>query len=733
MRVSALAASTMRVLLAESLIVPSGLVTAAYLGHTLGPELYGLFSVAMSVGVTLEWVLATLVGRTTVKLVSQADDWRPIASTILFLHVAVGSAFAAICLLSAGQLSQWLGDARLGPWIALVSLEVPLGVTAAACRNIMTGRGNYRGRALATGVRWLLRPIAIIALVELGLGVTGATVGSVAAAAAGWLVAVRMAGVPMFGRRLTALPGVWQVAVPVFVLSLSLRVFDRLGLIAVQALSGSPLESGFFAAMQNLAIAPGLIAMSFSPLLLAELTRLHTRGDVAAVASLVSASVRLVVTVLPLVAIGAAASHEIVPLIYGAGFAPAAPLAWPLLAAASMMLLVSVTTSVLIACDRATLAAHTVWPWVIPTLVALYVFVPDGGAFAAALVTACAVAASALASLWAVARGTGFEAPWATLARSAVIAVALGAVAAWWSTPGPWVVAKLALLGGLTPLLLAAAGEFASRPRDHGHPPDAPGSDYWDGIAAEWKASGSGDPWRAHADRVNLATCERWWPDRPVARILKTDIFDEVAGRGLLPDLRARAGAAFAIDRSIEAARLARARQGAGLLGADVRALPFVDGAFDVVISNSTLDHFDSVDDIRRALGEIRRVLAPGGRLILTLDNPANPVVRLRNALPFDLLNRVGLVPYFVGVTLDARATVALVESTGFRVTDSTAVLHCPRALAIAALKMSRALPGEGWPARLSRTLMWFERFERCPTRQYTGYYVALAADVPPR
>jgi SAM-dependent methyltransferase len=582
-------------------------------------------------------------------------------------------------------------------------------------------------------VRWLARPIAIVLLVELGFGVTGAMAGSVLAALAGLRVAARMAGVPMVVGRLTPLPGVWQLAVPVFVLSLSLRVFDKLGLLSVQAL-GSSLESGFFAAAQNLAIAPGLVAMSLSPLLLAELTRLHVRGDAAQSAALVGASVRLVVGLVPLAAIGAAASHEIMPLVYGSGFAPAAPLAWPLLGAATAMLLVSVTTSVLIACDRAALAAHTVWPWVAPTLVALGLFVPHGGARAAALVTGGAVAASAAASLWAVARATTFPAPWPTLVRSLVISVALGALAAWWPTPGLWVVAKLALLGALTPLLFAASGEFAAHPSGEDRPrPDSHGGAYWDGIASDWTAPGTDDPWRAHADAVNLATCQRWWPTRPVARVLKTDVFDEVAGRGLLPDLETRASATMAIDRSVGAARLARQRRGAAAVGADVRALPFADGAFDVVISNSTLDHFDRVDDIGLALREIRRVLAPGGRLILTLDNPANPAVRLRNALPYDLLNRLGLVPYFVGVTLDADKARALVESLGYRVVGSTAVLHCPRALAIAALRLSRSLRGTAWPHRLTRGLLWFERLERWPTRHRTGYYVALAADVEPR
>jgi O-antigen/teichoic acid export membrane protein/SAM-dependent methyltransferase len=727
-----LAASTARLLMAESLVVPSGLITAAYLGRTLGPELYGLFSVATAVNVSLEWILGSLLGRTTVKLVGDARDWRPVASTILLVHFATGLAVACGCWLGAGALASWLGDARLGPWLALLAIEIPIAVTATACRNIMTGRGNYRGRALSTGIRWLVRPILVVVLVESGLSVTGAVIGSVVAAAVGWAIASRMAGVSMFRGGWAPIPGIWQLAVPVFVLSLSLRLIDKLGLLAIQLAGRPAAETGFYAAAQNFAIAPGLLALSFSPLLLAELTRLRTLDQGGAVDRLVRGSLRLVVAVLPLAAIGAASSHEIVRLVYGPGFEDAARLAAPLLLTAFGMLLVSVATSVLIACDRASTAARCVWPWVPPSIVALWLVVPGHGALGAALVGAAAIAGAAATSLVAVERVAGLWPSPATSARAVAVSCAAGAVAMWWPAAGGWIPLKLAALALAVPVLFALLGEFAPRPPSTSGAAASPqAASYWDGVASAWSAPASANLWRTHADAVNLATCFRWWPDTPVCRVLKTDLFDEVAGPGLMTELSRRARTAVAVDVSMEATRMAKPRGTSAAVGADVRALPFVDGAFDVVVSNSTLDHFEDVGQIRRALAEIRRVLAPGGRLILTLDNPANPAVRLRNALPFRLLNHLGLVPYFVGATLDAPSLSALVESIGFEVVETTAVLHCPRALAVGGLGAAGHLASPRWQRRLAESLMWFERLERWPSRQRTGYYVALAADAP--
>ncbi len=66
------------------------------------------------------------------------------------------------------------------------------------------------------------------------------------------------------------------------------------------------------------------------------------------------------------------------------------------------------------------------------------------------------------------------------------------------------------------------------------------------------------------------------------------------------------------IDLSPEATGLA-ARRGLPRLGrASVSALPFPDAAFDGVLSLDVIYHLDVADD-RRALGEIARVVRPGG------------------------------------------------------------------------------------------------------------------------
>jgi SAM-dependent methyltransferase len=258
--------------------------------------------------------------------------------------------------------------------------------------------------------------------------------------------------------------------------------------------------------------------------------------------------------------------------------------------------------------------------------------------------------------------------------------------------------------------------------------PETTTAEYWNDVARAWQ-HGRDRTWRAHSDAVNAALCRRWLPAGGVTRLLKTDLFDEATAAGIVPALADRVRDIYGIDTSRETVGLARTQYPAVRgAAADVRSLPFAGASFDAVISNSTLDHFTHAGDITTSLEELHRVLAPGGRLILTLDNAANPAIALRNALPFTWLARLGVVPYFVGATLGPTTAADVLERIGFHVVEVTAILHCPRVLAVPLARLADAA-GARWPPRLLRMLARFERAEHWPTRFRTGHFVAVLSE----
>jgi SAM-dependent methyltransferase len=139
------------------------------------------------------------------------------------------------------------------------------------------------------------------------------------------------------------------------------------------------------------------------------------------------------------------------------------------------------------------------------------------------------------------------------------------------------------------------------------------------------------DPWETHA---------RWWQEGftegadpeyeeqilPLARTHLAGarrVLDVGTGEGQLARLASRTGArdtVVGIDPTDAQLALARDRAGGpSYARASAIALPARDASFDAVVVCLVLEH---VDDHRRAIAEIARVLEPGGRLLLFLNHP---------------------------------------------------------------------------------------------------------------
>jgi SAM-dependent methyltransferase len=127
-----------------------------------------------------------------------------------------------------------------------------------------------------------------------------------------------------------------------------------------------------------------------------------------------------------------------------------------------------------------------------------------------------------------------------------------------------------------------------------------------------------------------LAGFEEWyWWHRGrqsiVRRLLRryarkpSRILDVGCGTGATSELLRECGSVCGFDAHPAALRLAR-RRGLPVARASAERIPVRDAALDVVVALDVLEH---LDDDRRALAEILRVLRPGGLLIATV--PAYP------------------------------------------------------------------------------------------------------------
>lgn len=264
-------------------------------------------------------------------------------------------------------------------------------------------------------------------------------------------------------------------------------------------------------------------------------------------------------------------------------------------------------------------------------------------------------------------------------------------------------------------------------------PGDRPADDTqrWENLGERPHPSWYLDPLVAAQKKLANQNLIRNWNDgRSVTAVLKTDLFEEAHGDDhILFDLFPKIRRLIGIDIAEATVRRARRRDAATeavLVVTDVRQLALADRTVDLVVSNSTLDHFDTASEFYQAVGELTRVMRPGGTLVITVDNPRNPLYLLLR-----WISRRGWVPFPMGYSPTSGGLVRCLESEGLEVTATGTVIHNPRLISTALFLLLRRLLRRHADMPIRLLLRLFALGERLPTRWITACFVAACARKP--
>lgn len=728
------ASSSFQVLAAEALVVPTGILVAALVTRTLGASGYGLFTLALAIVLATENVLGSLFGRATVKLVSEASDPRPAAAAASRLYFALGLVAMLLLWAAAEPLARLFEAPRFAVLLRIAALDLPAAALARSLRDTLIGLGRFDRRARAAAVRWSSRLVLIAVALLAGLGVEGALAACVGATLLEALASRTGLGLLTASTAGFPLSRLLAYSLPLFLYGIGVSLFARLDLFALKSLGFDAAAVGLYAAAANAAGSFQFGAVVLSPLLLSTLSRRLADGRLREARTLVRDALRFALVAIPFAAIAAGAAPELLRLVYGAGFESAAPVMRLLMVAAAAHVVTGVAVGAIVA------AGHT---WriaalgALPPLVALagYVLaIPRFGSLGAAAVSTAVAVATAAATLALVAAAWEVLPPAATALRAVLVAVPLVVIALLWQPSALGTLLEVAVLGAAAALLLAAAGELdgielqrvaAGVRRLLGRPSAAPA---WDRVPAALDRRGHYlDRFLGRLKRREVLALVARWQAGGAGWVLKTDLFEEAMGPdALLPALGG--GARRPLGMDVSPAIVARARRrdvaGAGrYVVADARRLPFAAGALRTVVSPSSLDHFADPHDLQRSLVELRRALAPGGRLVITLDNRGNVTDPLLH-----LVAAAGLVGYFIGRSYTARELADELRQAGFRVLDQAGLLHNPRLAASGAVAVARRLDRPALSRWVRRRLLAARRLEATRWRYLTASFVAALA-----
>jgi len=219
---------------------------------------------------------------------------------------------------------------------------------------------------------------------------------------------------------------------------------------------------------------------------------------------------------------------------------------------------------------------------------------------------------------------------------------------------------------------MVRGGEYAAR-GDYHRTPD-PSWDYYPTYLAK------------------LAFVRRYLDPLPAS----TRVLDAGCGEGILVEEYAERLAITGVDANYSSARV---------LHGSLTALPFPDGTFDRALCLDVLEHL-SFEDQPRALGELFRVLRPGGELLVSVPNLAHLQSRIQFLLRGRLIRTASEIkhpgdrPIVEYLQLARRAGFELADRRGIFPTIPV-VTHLvrkhPQALAPLHRALTRMLPVPGW------------------------------------
>jgi SAM-dependent methyltransferase len=130
------------------------------------------------------------------------------------------------------------------------------------------------------------------------------------------------------------------------------------------------------------------------------------------------------------------------------------------------------------------------------------------------------------------------------------------------------------------------------------------------------------------------------------SELIKGHVLENGCGVGMYVErMLPHAGLVVGLEYDLERAEQARSRA-PHILGAASENLPFRNGSFDVILSHEVLEH---VNDDRRAIVEMVRVVRPGGRIIIFVPNRGYPFethgVYLRGKYRFGNIPLINYLP----------------------------------------------------------------------------------------
>ncbi|HVT42877.1 MAG TPA: class I SAM-dependent methyltransferase [Thermoanaerobaculia bacterium] len=166
-------------------------------------------------------------------------------------------------------------------------------------------------------------------------------------------------------------------------------------------------------------------------------------------------------------------------------------------------------------------------------------------------------------------------------------------------------------------------------------------------------------------------------------KVLKLDLWNEAINTRILNWMEEQGAEVYGLDLSHQVTSRAKGNSRVEgnhlhLVNGDIREVPFASESFDVVYTMGTIEH---IAEYRHAIGEVHRVLKPGGTAIIGVPYKWDLFLR---PLLVAVLDLFGKYPYSPEKSFSAGGLRKDIEGSGLTVVKRTGILTIPGILRMA-------------------------------------------------
>ncbi len=393
---------TVYAMLASLAFVISGYFTNVWLARYLGPEIFGLFGVLMSLYVINRALLNTGIPAATSKFIAGHKGMEAAIIRAGFkLQIFVSILFMVGYIVFSGVLASYLKDGSLRPYIIILgAIIVPLSILYFYFSGYLNGLRRFRQESITKMIFAVSRAVFILFFVFLGWGLLGAVLGFAASTLVTLFVGIWWFKFDIVGmgsgeakEEPTQRSFPWKrisiFSVPIALCSLGVTFIRNGNTLFLKALLQDNACVGFYAAALTLSDVPYLIFSALTFTITPSISKAVSEQNSSLVRKYITQSFRyLLLGLLPITALIAGTSTSLVSSIYSPMYQPAgAPL--PVLVLSSMFLIIFVTMTAIISGSGKPSVSMAITLLGAAGLVVLsYLLIPEYGMMGAALSSA---------------------------------------------------------------------------------------------------------------------------------------------------------------------------------------------------------------------------------------------------------------------------------------------------------------------------------------------------------